>query len=340
MNSHRGGITARIANRALAQAAGFAFVACGDSTGPDTDFDPVTTASIVADLLDASDQNPAIQSLTVLGPKIELPTVGTPPIATSGALSAVGIPIMDPGLGRRLVFNATMEGYEFAQDDGDTPATGVRFVQYAVDTAEDRVIVPLVPMGHVDVMDRSAGGTNRIGVRAVVDGESLIDYEATAAGNILITIFEHNIAGFIATTDGPIDVNLEQRISVSEGIELDYRLERNLTVISIMLDFDAQTFTATTTMTVTSGGTVLSMTTSGTPQSIEGTVRSNNTEMARIEGTVAAPVFTDTNGGPVLGEKLTALNDLFAAPDRLFDIIDAALAPAYWAFGLKLIFQD
>lgn len=309
-------------------------MACGDSTGPDTDFDPVATASIVADLLDASDENRAIQSLTVLGPKIELPTVGTPPTPTSGAVPAVGIPIL--GLGRRLVFNATTEAYEFAEDDGDTPANAVRFVQYTVDTVEDRVIAPLMPIGHVDVVDKSAG----IGVQAVVDGESLIDYEATAAGNLVVTTLEHTIAGFIATTDGPIGVILAQRISVSEGIALDYRLERNQTVISIVLDFDAQTFTATTTMTVTSGGTVLTMTTSGTPQSIEGTVRSNDTEVARIGGTVAMPVFTDTNGGPVLGEKLTALNDLFAAPDRLFDIIDAALAPAYWAFGLKLIFQD
>lgn len=331
-------MTARIVNRSVITAAGLACVACGDSTGPDTDFDPVATASIVADLLEASHQNRAIQSLTVLGPKIELPTVSTPPTPTSGALPAVGIPIL--GLGRRLVFNATTEAYAFAEDDGDTPANAVRFVQYTVDTAEDRVITPLVPIGHVDVVDKSAGGTDRIGVQAVVDGESLIDYEATAAGNIVVTTLEHTIAGFIATTDGPIGVILAQRISVSEGIALDYRLERNQTVISIVLDFDAQTFTATTTMTVTSGGTVLSMTTSGTPQSIEGTVRSNNTEVARIGGTVAMPVFTNTNGGPVLGEKLTALNDLFAAPDRLFDIIDAALAPAYWAFGLKLIFQD
>lgn len=340
MNSRHGGITARIAKRAIAQAAGLAFVACGDSTGPDTDFDPVTTASIVADLLDASRQNPAIQSLTVLGPKIELPSVGTPPTPTPGAVSAVGIPMLGPGLGRRLIFNATTEAYEFAEDDGDTPANAVRFVQYTVDMAEDRVTVPLAPIGNVDVVDKSAGGMDSIVVRAVVDGESLIDYEATGAGNIVFTTFEHNIAGFIATTDGPIDMNLEQRISVSEGVALDYRLERNQTVISILLDFDAQTFTATTTMTVTSGGTVLSMTTSGTPQSIEGTVRSNNTEVARIGGTAATPVFTDTNGDPVLGEKLTALNDLFAAPDRLFAIIDAALAPAYWAFGLKLIFQD
>ena len=340
MNTSRGGVTARLANRALITAAGFASVTCGDSTGPDTDFDPVTTASIVANLLDASNQNPAIQSLTVLGPRIALPAGGTPPTPTFGTTSAVGIPIMDPGLGRRLVFNATTEAYEFAEDNDDTRADAVRFVQYTVDTAENRVTVPLVAVGYVDVADESAGGTDKIGVLAVVDGESVIDYEATAAGSILITTFQHNIAGFIATTDGPIDVNLEQRISVSEGIGLDYRLERNQTVISVMLDFDAQTFTATTTMTVTSGGTVLSMTASGTPQSIEGTVQSDNTEVARIGGTVATPVFTDTNGAPVIGEKLTALSFLFAAPDRLFDIIDAALAPAYWAFGLKPVFQD
>ena len=82
------------------------------------------------------------------------------------------------------------------------------------------------------------------------------------------------------------------------------------------------------------------MTTTGTPESIEGSVRSNNSEVARIGGTAVTPLFTDTDGTPLIGAELSALMSLFDSPDRLLDILDAILAPAYWAFGLQIIFQN
>ena len=314
-------------------------VACGDSTGPGAEFDPAAAATIVSDLLAAAEQNNAVRSLTVLGPKIRLPTVPGAP-QPSGTLEVGDIPVLGPGLGRRLVYSAGSEAYEYSADAGDTPQDAVRFVLYDVDTANQRVIVPLEPTSDLDLTDESTDGSDVIGVRAVAGAEQLIDYDATASGSILITTLVHRVNGFVATDGGNIDMDLEQRISQAQGVQLDYQLTRGQDVMRVELNFDAQTFTATTTMTVNMGGTVLSMTTSGTPQSIEGSVRSDNAEVARIGGTAAIPVFTDTDNNPITGPALSALASLFASPDRLFDIIDATLAPAYWAFGLSLIFQN
>lgn len=314
-------------------------VACGDSTGPEAEFDPAAAATIVSDLLAAAEQNGAVRSLTVLGSKIQLPAVPGAPLI-SGSPEAGSIPILDPGLGRRLVYNADNEAYEFAADAGDTPPNVVRFVLYNVDTADQRVIVPLEPTSDLDLADESTAGSDVIGVRAAAGAEQLIDYDATASGSIVITTLVHTVSGFVASDGGRIDMDLEQRISQAEGVELDYQLARGQAAMRVELDFDAQTFTATTTLTVNTGGTVLSMTTSGTPQSIEGNVRSDNAEVVRIGGTSTTPVFTDTDNNPITGPTLSALGSLFASPDRLFDIIDATLAPAYWAFGLSIIFQN
>lgn len=314
-------------------------MACGDSTGPGAEFDAAAAATIVSDLLAAAEQNGAVRSLTVLGPKIQLPAVPGAP-QRSGALEVGDIPILRPGLGRRLVYNTDNEAYEFAADAGDTPQNAVRFVLYNVDTVNQRVIVPLEPTSDLDLTDESTGGSDVIGVRAAAGTEQLIDYDATASGSILITTLVHTVSGFVATDGGRIDMDLEQRISQAEGVQLDYQLTRDQGAMRVELDFDAQTFTATTILTVNMGGAVLSMTTSGTPQSIEGSVRSDNAEVVRIGGTSTTPVFTDTDNNPITGSALSALVSLFASPDRLFGIIDATLEPAYWVFGLSLIFQN
>ena len=330
----------RAARGVMNGAISLAILACGDSTGPESDFNPVATESVVAELLSAFRGNRAVQSLEVLGPVINLPSQApATAVPRVSGVDAKPIPKLEPGLGRTLVYNPNTASYEFDNDASGAPANGVRFILYAVDTGEDELVMPLAAIGHVDLTDQSAGAAALLGVDAVVDGTPQLEYDATASGTLALTL-THVVDGVVEDGAAGINIDVQQQVSPTEGLDLDYTFTRGDQTVRIELELSTQTFIATTTMTVSSGGTTLAITTTGTPQSIDGGVSVNGSEVVRISGTSATPIFLHVDGTPVIGADLVALISLFAAPDDVFELVDATLAPAYWVFGLSLFFGN
>ena len=112
-----------------------------------------------------------------------------------------------------------------ASDRAGAPATGVRFVLYAVD-AFGAIVTPLVETGYIDLTDLSNGTEAAARLVAVSGGETKADYSASAAGDAGNGTMV--IAGFIGTGEHRVDVDFTADVTTSGdnvNFALDSRLE-------------------------------------------------------------------------------------------------------------------
>jgi hypothetical protein len=111
-----------------------------------------------------------------------------------------------------------------ASERAGAPATGVRFILYAVDAFGD-VVTPLVETGHIDLTDLSSGGELRARLVAVSGGQTKADYSASATGDGEDGTLE--IAGFIGTGEHRVVLEFDADVD-SNGDDVTYALDSRL----------------------------------------------------------------------------------------------------------------
>jgi len=214
-------------------------------------------------------------------------------------------------------------------DRTGAPATGVRFLLYAVDPVTFTPVEPLQETGYVDITDLSGSSTQAARVQVVSGTTTYIDYTVTANS----TTGTITVIGFV--TDGTIQANLNLRTTVTSGgaLTLVYSLGIPQRDVSINLTLTASGLTPETAaigLNLSMSGPNGSVSLTGQFTATGGTltVRTGGRDFATITLTGAAdPVITGADGLPITAEDIAALQRIFELTADAFISFDQMLLP-------------
>jgi hypothetical protein len=328
--------------RRCAAAAAVALAACGNSTSPPDDFDPRTIEDIASGVFNVLGANPAVRSISAVADGFTGAFAGLAPARLQRAgVVADGVPIPDGARGQTFVFNVDAEHYELASGMAGAPANGSRFILYSVSADGESVALPPQEIGYLDLTDESSE-TPLLGVTAAVDGVTQLDYDVSATGSVFGGTLRVNADGYVTDGTARIDFQLAQSLSLATGFRFDYILTDPVdgTTATLLFTGDTQTALATSSLTVTSNGRLVTVQVTATIESaIEGVVTVDGATAFHIGGTLEDPTFTDHDGNPVTSAELAALNHLLDLVDDLFEALTDVLAPAYFVYDLTALFD-
>jgi hypothetical protein len=303
--------------------------ACGDPVET-ANFDAAGLYQTVAPMVMTVEGSPATQTLAVLGSKIAVDSAS--PTYRSADLSGTSTPgglFPQDVLGRTFEYDVAAGRYRLS----DRPVVpeladkGVRFLLYQVDPLRRDIATPLRETGFADLTDQSTTSATTLGVKAAIDAQTLLDYDAvTSTTSISFTL---SAKGFVADRSTVVDFQLSQTFSQG-GIETRYLVSAPEKDPS--LEFRGSISLGgqiSVKLTVSYGGNTTVIEASGTQGPITGTITHNGTQVIKIAGTSDNPVFTSFSGASVSADQAEALRRLFGAMDRLLAAFDDLLSPAY-----------
>ena len=333
-------------------------------SGPTTPFDPDAAAQAAAELESRLDVDSDVMlSLQLVSPALE---------AEGGALvqllpGGVARPahpfnaqlMVDPSFAMEPIFPSNFLGTTFEWDEGlgryamtaraGAPATGVRFILYAVDPFTGEPVTPLNEIGFLDLTDEGSASATRLGVYAETSEISRLDYDVTASYALLGDNVEATATGAGFISDGTVSLvfNLVQTVAfntVTETMRVDMLYDLRMddeevrVVVDVGSDIDlSQTDISLDVMlTVTDGGnvTVLDVTVDAT-DNLTGSIVHNGLTVALMDGSTSAPVFTNGNGDPLSSAEAAALTEVFDVVDDVFDFVEAVFEP-FGSSGVSL----
>jgi hypothetical protein len=329
-----------------------ALAACGDSTGPE-DYDPVAVNTLAETVLSALDGNDALLALSVLGPAMQFsgaapafsvapfdPAEGTaatanrlrdlrtllPSFGGTGTLALFPVDL----LGATFVYNPDLGRYEIDAEATGAPEDGVRFILYAVDPIAREVVLPLNPVGYLDLIDVSTASADAVRLLAVVGSTTYVDYTASAAvGTTSATI---SAAGFLSNGTDQIDFDMSITATLSQA-SLDYQLSGGDGSVRLQATL-GQEDTLDARLTVQGGGDTIVLDITITPSTVEGEIAYNGDVVVTVAGTPEAPTFTKPDGTALTQDEIDALMAFGEIVEVLFDAFDNLLWPAFLVFAL------
>lgn len=326
--------------------------ACSDSTGPE-DYDPVAANSLAETVLGALDGNLALTAMAVLGPAMELsaaapvlsvapfdPAEGTaatvarlreirdilPSFGGTGTLALFPVDL----LGATFVYNPDLGRYEIDAEATGAPADGVRFVLYAVDPIAGEVVLPLDPVGSLDLIDVSTASADAIQIVAVVGDITYIDYTASVSqGTTSATI---SADGYLSNGTDQVDFDMSVTATLSQA-SLDYQLSSNDGSIRLQATM-GQDESLSALLTLQGDGDTIILELAIDPSTVSGEITYNGDVVVTVAGTPEAPTFTKPDGTALTQDEIDALKAFGEIVGTLFDAFDNLLWPALLVFAL------
>lgn len=343
-----------------------AVAACDLTTKePTTTFDPIALEQSTREVAAAMENNRAIQTMDVMGQKMSFgapvqTALSLAPSIASGetwvdwgrrqmealrrahnlAVTSPAAIIPSTLLGKTFIYNPQTDRYEISNRTG-APANGVRFILYAVDPVQRRVVTPVNEIGYLDLTDESTSQTMTLGIKAVIDNQTLLDYDfsaspsgtgATASGK-----------GFLSDGVTRVDFEFSQSFSQTTGMQATYKLTAPQKGVSLELRANfSPTFSGTINFTIRVGNDTVVFNVSGTfgpdgeSRPIDGTITYNGEVVVKISGTPSNPVFTDAGGNQLQPGQSQALKKLGDLIGDVLDAFDDLLKPMYRLFGMPM----
>lgn len=342
---------------ALACAAVIGLAGCSDSTGPTGEFDPVTASETTDDIGSAMGANPALSSMAVMG--AYFPAFAAAPIAATvpfdpqtgeddrhwidkrrdafrtwaeydGPDGPAKVIFPADLLGKTMVFNPLTEQYEVdPARDGQAPTNGLRLVLYAVDPILHQIIEPMTEIGYLQLTDEDTPAMDAVGILAVVNEVTVLDYLASA--QVTTTSITFTADGYL--TDGSTVVDFLLSVTFDDTartITVDYDVDVDVDQagVHLVMVLTEEPETADVTLTVNHGASEIVMHVSIAAETFEGTVSHNDVVLIDISGTPEQPIFTDRDGNELTEAQLHALADIFLAAGHVLEHFDNLLIPA------------
>lgn len=263
-----------------------------------------------------------------------------------------GVPLFPINyLGETFVYDAGLDAYVLDAGRGDAPANGVRFILYEFDPTVRLPALPLVPIGFVDLIDRSDAVSTRLRVRAFrTDGGAgvpLADYVVDGAFGSLTTGVVVNLLsqGFIADRNGRFDFDLDELLETDDGADLtivslvhqvvtaegtDTRLEVDGDLAN---DGSSADLTFRFDIRGSAGDTRVVLDVVDGIQ--DGTIRHDGTTQAVVGGTADRPTFAPARGGAFTASELSALDEILLGIDDVLILTDEIYRPLGELFGAR-----
>lgn len=327
--------------------------ACGDSTGPE-DFSPTDANGQAEAVLSAVSDNAALASLSALAPYLQFgaaqmalsvaPFDPTEPQARTAAERLRAIQLAGPSfgtsaslalfpadlLGQTLVFNPELERYEIDDTATGAPEDGVRLILYAVDPILHQILEPLDPVGYLDLIDVSTASSDALQLVAVIEGETFLDYVASATQTTSSVMLAAE--GFLSDGTDQVDFDLSLT-GTFNTLDLDYLLSADGNSVHLEATFGGEGedgFEAT--LTIDADDTIV-LSLAVTPSTVSGEITYNGDVAVTISGTPEEITFERPDGTPLTAQEINALQALGNIIEELFDAFDNLLAPALVVFA-------
>lgn len=342
--------------RAAALALIATLAACGDSTGPE-DFSPTNAQAKAEAVLAAVNGNTALASLTVLVPYLNFgapqaallaaPFDPAEPQATTVAarlralrtaapsFGSAGTLALFPAdlLGKTLVFNTQTESYEIDNARTDAPADGLRVILYAVDPVLGQVLTPLDEVGYLDLIDVSTVSTDAVKIVVVIEGETFLDYTASATQTT--TSVSISAEGYLSDGTDQVDFDLTL-VGTANTVSLDYLLSaggNSVRLEAVLAGGGDDNVQAA--LTVRGDGDTVVLSVTFAPSTVSGEITYNGDVVVEVSGTPESPLFARPDGTELTQQELNALRALGDLIEEVFDAFTNLLGPAFLvlAFG-------
>ena len=333
---------------AAATAASVLLVGCGDDDPAGPRFSEETAnqvAAVAEDVVAPMDATVEVQ-MNLANAMFALSGVSTAPMAPMQPFSAInalrrplaaaralpipsapsGVLIPDEWEGTTFVWSSAEEMY-VASDLNGAPASGIRFVYYAVDPVSGYPAEPLNDLGHIDLIDASTATRSRLEIVAVRDqGDvTLADYfvEGGVSGNLATQVVTIDSEGFFSDGSDRLDFDMGMTLTSTgeeEGtIVMDVDLSANGGAIDAHFEdsVDGDLIETETSFTIEGGGNeaTFAYTTSGNEfeATIDGALTFNGREAVVVTGDAYDPEFTQPDGSPLTADEIDALVRMWAA---------------------------
>jgi hypothetical protein len=318
-----------------------------ESAAPDTqqNGDLLGTLALVSGAIGADTGLPGTSVVVVDGLTPTLDPASVEALLSRGDAGApapsLSLLLPDLLLGKTLVWNPATGEYEVDPDRTGAPASGVRFVMYAINPVTGEPTEPLDEIGYVELVDESAEDTGlRLRVRAVdTTGDvplELVNYfvegSLEVAGESRVTLLAR---GFLDDGTDRLDFDLATEVVVpAQGnaaqVVATYALalqEGAAVTLEMGADVDLEnpdSGTLQLELVVEDGGDVVQLTVAvDGQQNMDGTVGFNGETVVEIGGTATEPTFTRPDGSELTAEEREALADMVEAVEEILDFAES-----------------
>lgn len=323
---------------------------CDDTLLPAGDFDARASAETMEALVAVADGlGPAFASLERAGEV--LPGEAMPGLVWDGELprsSAASLRAASSGseayvpaelLGVTFVWSEQEGRYTASELEG-APADGVRILYYAVDPISEEPASPLNPLGYVDLRDLGTESSNRLGVEVVNTAGpapvTLADYYVDVAFTWTQSSFagSSEAVGYLSDGTDQLDFDLSQGVELVDqtlALTQDFSMslagaDQAVAWESTVTGDTAESGTLSVLATITNGAEEVVLDLTGENDFLDGEVRYQGVTVAYIGGSFDEPEFTDGNGDPLSAAQWSAMADVWAAFDALFDLAEELLS--------------
>ena len=167
--------------------------------------------------------------------------------AVGPQLAPAGPVVPDELEGTTFEWDTATNAYVASERTG-APATGIRFIYYAVDPTSGEVVEPVSELGYLDLVDASTASTARLELDMVrsAGNVKLADYfvQASVVSNLETTTSTMAAEGFLTDGDERVDfdmsmVRAESETEASEDADIVIANEEEDAAITLDYEFDA-----------------------------------------------------------------------------------------------------
>lgn len=274
------------------------------------------------------------------------PEMGAAINTLKSALTGTEAILPDSLLGKTFIWDTAQSKYVLSDSTG-APANGIRFELYAVDI-EGHIAVPLVQVGHLDLIDKSTASAQSLEVVVAGATFTYIDYTVTGSGTL--SSFTLTASGFIRNSTRELDFSIsyavtgvscaitEQFDDAADNAHLAFSFgitETSDTSHAVSLNFNYQV--GAHSITLNGGGAVDSVT-----ENLQATVKVDGSVFALISAVgqrdLVVPAITDGNGQPLSEANRLLLLKMFVMVGRSLEWLNNFVGPfiALAAIGVLL----
>lgn len=339
-----------------------------ESTAPvnATDVTPLSAdANAVASVL----ESPTATSLFALGPSMDLAMGGSALVGPAiglrannlesakvvgrqvyermqerGAPNSVADVIPQALTGRTLVYDISLQRYVLSTRTG-APASGVRFVLYAINPLTNRPAEPLNETGYADIT-RSTTSSSISGRVEAWNGTTsptkVIDYTATLTGVVVSP--QVAVVGFAVNGADRLEFTMTSAINIAQQTitinnQATVPTQNILVAVNLMVNFSQTNESGTMDGRIESPDGTLRIA-GGSNATGAGTyvVTVNGSTFATITFTpnAAEPTIVDAAGRPLNAQQIEALRQIFLMFSEAFEIFDGLSAPINTVIGFAI----